>query len=107
MTRFLDNFREYRLDSDGTLTHGWQVNLIMSSDIGLGDQSKSRGKKRKETPPQALQRAKKQAKATKLLGVCPTIVKKKCPKGNLPRWPYRKIKSLERRTHCCKAICLG
>ncbi|CAN8236257.1 unnamed protein product [Cochlearia groenlandica] len=101
-----------------------QVNLPMDLDmphVGLGDEPKSKGKGKKLTP-LAIQRARTQemklkgltemhfrlpiVEASKLLGVCPTVVKKMCRKGNLPRWPHRKIKSLERRITTLQGLLL-
>jgi len=36
------------------------------------------------------------AEASRRIGVCATVLKKMCRKLNIPRWPHRKIKSLER-----------
>eukprot|EP00741_Cyanophora_paradoxa_P025678 tig00000388_g24781.t2 len=34
--------------------------------------------------------------ASKRLGICVTLLKKLCRRHGLSRWPYRKLKSLER-----------
>ncbi|PON95959.1 RWP-RK domain containing protein [Trema orientale] len=34
--------------------------------------------------------------AAKAMNVCPTVLKKICRRHNLPRWPYRKIRSIKR-----------
>ena len=34
--------------------------------------------------------------AAKYLGICPTVLKKICRKNGLPRWPHRKLQSIER-----------
>jgi len=35
--------------------------------------------------------------AGRIIGICPTSLKKICRKYGLPRWPYRKVKSMENR----------
>ncbi|VVB14692.1 unnamed protein product [Arabis nemorensis] len=40
--------------------------------------------------------------AARRMDVCPTVLKKICRRGGLPRWPYRKIKSLQRKIAALK-----
>ncbi|KFK25847.1 hypothetical protein AALP_AA8G169800 [Arabis alpina] len=46
-------------------------------------------------------------KAAQTMEVCPTVLKKVCRRGGLRRWPYRKIKSLEKRIAALRKFALA
>ena len=44
--------------------------------------------------------------AAKKLGICPTVLKKICRKNGLPRWPHRKLQSIDRELKKLKDLVL-